>query len=200
MFCDKQLEQVTSISYLGLTVTDKLRWSDHISEISNKAGKTLGMIKRNFWFCPKDVKELMYMSIVRPKLEHANCVWDPHTQKDKYSVERVVSLESVTGMLKDLGWDILEIRRKKARLTMMYKMSNNLLDTNLEDHLIPHTETRTRGSHSFKFRVPRIKKDVYKFSYFPKTIKEWNELPENVVISDSVELFKSNLNDFLMPV
>ncbi|CAB3983232.1 Hypothetical predicted protein, partial [Paramuricea clavata] len=41
MFCGKQLEQVTSILYLGLTVTDKLRWSDHISEISNKAGKTL---------------------------------------------------------------------------------------------------------------------------------------------------------------
>jgi hypothetical protein len=104
----------------------------------------------------------MYMSIVRPKLEFASRVWDPHTQKDKYSVERVQRkaarfclrnhkpMESVTGMLKDLGWDTLEIRRNKARLTMMYKMSHNLLDVNLEDHLIPHTETRTRGSHSFK--------------------------------------------------
>jgi hypothetical protein len=44
------------------------------------------------------------------------------------------------------------------------------------------------------------------FKYFPKTIKEWNALPENVVISDSVEQSltcrtesnKSNLNDFLM--
>ena len=68
MFRGKQLEQVISISYLGLTVTDKLSWSDHISAISNKIGKTraLGMIKRNFWFCPKDVKESMYMSIVIP--------------------------------------------------------------------------------------------------------------------------------------
>jgi hypothetical protein len=40
-------------------------------------------------------------------------------------------MESVTGMLKDLGWDTLEIRRKKARLTMMYKMSHNLLDSEL---------------------------------------------------------------------
>jgi hypothetical protein len=90
------------------------------------------------------------MSIVRPKLEYASCVWDPHTQKDKYSVERVQRkaarfclrnykpMESVTGMLKDLGWDTLEICRKKARL--MYKMSHNLLDMNLEDHMIPHTE------------------------------------------------------------
>jgi hypothetical protein len=212
MFCGKQLEQVTSISYLGLTVTDKLRWSDHISAISNKASKTLGMIKRNFWFCPKDVKESLYMSIVRPKLEYASSVWDPYTYKDKYMVERVQRkaarfclrnykpMESVTDMLKDLGWDTLELRRKKARLTMMYKMSHNLLDMNLENHLVPHTETRTRGSHPFKFRVPRINKDVYKFSYFPQTIKEWNKLPENVVNSDSVGLFKSNLDEFLMCV
>ena len=212
MFCGKQLEQVTSISYLGLTVTDKLRWSDHISAISNKASKTLGMIKRNFWFCPKVVKESLYMSIVRPKLEYASSVWDPYTYKDKYMVERVQRkaaqfclrnykpMESVTDMLKDLGWDTLELRRKKARLTTMYKMSHNLLDMNLENHLVPHTETRTRGSHPFKFRVPKINKDVYKFSYFPQTIKEWNKLPENVVNSDSVGLFKSNLDEFLMCV
>ena len=61
--------------------------------------------------------------------------------------------------------------------------------------MVPHTETRTRGiGHPFKFRVLRI--NFYQFSYFAKTIKEWNELSENVVISDSVELFKSNLNDF----
>jgi hypothetical protein len=68
----------------------------------------------------------------------------------------------------------------------------------------PHRNTDTRYSHPFKFRVSRI--NFYKFSYFPKTIKEWNELPENVVISDSVEQSltcrtesnKSNLNDFLM--
>jgi hypothetical protein len=31
-------------------------------------------------------------------------------------------------MLGDLEWDTLEIRRKKIRLTMMYKIINNLID------------------------------------------------------------------------
>ena len=70
----------------------------------------------------------------------------------------------------------------------------------LENHLIPHTETRTRGSHPYKFRVPRFSKDVYKFSYFPRTIKEWNDLPKDVVVSNSLDIFKSKLTDFLVSV
>ena len=85
---------------------------------------------------------------------------------------------------------------------MMYKMSHNLLDMNFENHLVPHILKHGHGgSHPFKFRLPRSNKDVYKFSYFPQTIKEWNKLPENVVNSDSVGLFKSNyLDEFLMCV
>ena len=39
---------------------------------------------------------------------------------------------SVTGMLSDLKWDTLETRRKKNRLTLMYKLSHNLMDTEEE--------------------------------------------------------------------
>ena len=60
-------------------------------------------------------------------------------------------------------WDTLELKRKKVRLTVMYKMSHNLLYLNLENQLLSHTETRTRDNHCFK-RVQRIKKDIFKFS------------------------------------
>ena len=47
----------------------------------------------------------------------------------------------------------------------------------------------------FKFQIPKVNKDIFKFSYFPRTIKEWNELPEHIVTSSSVEIFKSKLVD-----
>ena len=61
---------------------------------------------------------------------------------------------SVTDMLSDLKWDTLETRRKKNRLTLMYKLSHNLVDINTEEHLIPNSELRTRNSHAFKYRMP----------------------------------------------
>ena len=44
----------------------------------SKATKTLNLIKSIFWFCGEDTKCLLYETLVRPKLEHASVVWDPH--------------------------------------------------------------------------------------------------------------------------
>ena len=134
-FCGSKLEQVDSASYLGITVNSKLKWSEHISSISSKASRSLGLIKRNLWNCPRKVRETAYTSIVRPKLEYASASWDPHYKKDISTLERVQrkaahfclqnfnKTASVTDMLSDLKWDTLETRRKENRLTLMYKLN-----------------------------------------------------------------------------
>ena len=68
---------------------------------------------------------------------------------------------SVTEMLQELNWETLTTRRKTARLSFMYKLSHNLTDFLVEAHLKPNNERRTRGSHAFKFVVPRAKKDIF---------------------------------------
>ena len=100
---------------------------------------------------------------------------------------------SMTDMLSDLKWDTLETRRKKNRLTLMYKLSHNLVDINTEEHLIPNSELRTRNSHAFKYRMPKVSKDVFKFSFFPRSITEWNSLPADLVNCKSLSDFKLNL-------
>jgi len=44
---------------------------------------------------------------------------------------------SVTEMLKQLDWETLELRRKKARLTMLYKMHCNLVAMDQQKYLKP---------------------------------------------------------------
>ena len=53
-----RLEQVQSAKYLGLTITDDLDWGQHISEISAKATKTMGFLRRNLAFAPRHTKEV----------------------------------------------------------------------------------------------------------------------------------------------
>ena len=71
-------------------------------------------------------------------VEYANSVWDPHLQKDINKLEmmqrrsaRYVTnryhytvTSSVETMLQKLQWPTLEERRKKARLTLLYKVAN----------------------------------------------------------------------------
>ena len=88
---------------------------------------------------------------------------------------------SVAEMLQELTWETLATRRKTARLTFMYKLYHNLMDFSVEAYLKPNNERRTRGSHDFKFVKPWAKNDVFKFSFFPRTITEWNSLPKDTV-------------------
>ena len=52
----------------------------------------------------------------------------------------------------------------------MYKMCYGFLDGKWEDYLIPNRERRTQGSH-----------DIFRFSFFPRTITECNKPPLLVV-------------------
>ena len=160
-FCGSTLEQIQSVSYLGITINDKMKWSEHISNVMSKASKTLGMAKRNFWNCPKNVKETVYSTIIRPRLEYAHIVWIHILKKDikmlekdqrkaaRFCLQNYATTASVTDMLKDFSWKTLEQRRQEARLSMMYQMTHNLAGFKTDDFLIPHAETRTRGNHCF---------------------------------------------------
>ena len=59
------LENVESIKYLGVTITNDLKWNTHISNVCTKANRTLGFLRRNLYSCPPDVKEAAYKGLVR---------------------------------------------------------------------------------------------------------------------------------------
>jgi hypothetical protein len=51
------LAAVTSARYLGVTITDKVNWSQHINSITNKANRTLGFLCRNLKISSISIKE-----------------------------------------------------------------------------------------------------------------------------------------------
>ena len=65
------LENVDKIKYLGVTITNDLRWNTHVGNICIKANRTLGFLRLNFPSCPRDIKEMAYKGLVRPVLEYA---------------------------------------------------------------------------------------------------------------------------------
>ena len=57
---NQNLENVQSANYLGLNISDNMDWGQHISEMSSKATKTLGFLRRNLAFAPRTTKEVAY--------------------------------------------------------------------------------------------------------------------------------------------
>ena len=82
------LENVQSAKYLGITITENMDWGQHISDISSKATKTLGFLRRNLAFAPSSTKEVAYKTLVHPKLEYAEPIWSPYCKTQIQQVER----------------------------------------------------------------------------------------------------------------
>ena len=140
------LENVEFIKYLGVTITNDLRWNTHVS---TKVNRTLGFLRRNLYSCPQEVKEAACKGLVRPVLEYSGSVWDPsgvglqnELEKVQNRVARFVTgnynfeTGSMTGILEHLKWESLKIRRKDSRPILLYKVLKDKASIPTDD-LIP---------------------------------------------------------------
>ena len=66
-------------------------------------------------------------------------------------------------ILEQLKWESLKKRREDNRLILLYKGLKGKARIPTDD----------RNKHSLAFQLPSASKDVYKYSFFPKTIRDW---------------------------
>ena len=187
------LENVESI---GVTITSDLRWNTHVSNVCTKANRTLGFLRRNLYSCPQEVhvKEAAYKGLVRPVLDYGSSVWELPGVVLQEEIEIVQKCAarfvtrnynyetgSMTGILGQLKWESLKKRRKDNRLILLYKGLKGKASFPTDD-LIPKTR-RCRNQHSMAFQTPIANTDVFKGSFFPQTVRDWNALPDSLISS-----------------
>ena len=149
------LENVQSAKYLGITITENIDWGQHISDISSKATKTLGFLRRNFAFAPRTTKEVAYKTLVRPKLEYAAPIWSPYCKTKIQQAEKVQrtaeswtcrrwsNTSSVGEMLDELQWPTLEARRDQSSLLFFLKIHCGIMSIDKDKYLTPSQSTRS---------------------------------------------------------
>ena len=95
-------------------------------------------------------------------------------------------------MLKQLDWETLELRRRKARLTMLYKMRYSLVEKDQQKYLEPASRS-SMHVHKFSYKVPSSKANYHLFSFCPNTIRDWNSLLLHVIKAQSMNSFRAKL-------
>ena len=66
-----------------------MQWSHHIDIVCNKASKALNFVRRNLSKCSTEVKSTTYLSLVRPIMEYAACVWDQYQKYLTKYIEKI---------------------------------------------------------------------------------------------------------------
>ena len=141
------LETVTCFRYLGFDIRSNISWTSHIDRVVGNASRSFGYIRRNIKSKNQEVRESVYNTLVRPLLEYASAVWDPHTKDQiskiemvqrraaRWSISNFDRRASVTEMLDKLGWRTLGQRRADARLCLFYKIVYGLVAVPLPDYV-----------------------------------------------------------------
>ena len=116
---DNILEQVHCAIYLGINIDSKLAFNTHVDAIVKKANSTHAFLARNIPRCCRKVMQMAYATYIRPTVEYASPVWDPHTKRNTNKIEmfhrrcaRYVTgnfarTSSVTSLLNCLSWPTL---------------------------------------------------------------------------------------------
>ena len=113
MINDDDLSIVNKHNHLGIWIESSLRWDSHINYIVGKANRVLGLMRRTFGSKDTVAVKTAYSVLVRPILEYACPVWNPHFFKHIYSIESIQrratrlicgSVKSYSERLTDLNW------------------------------------------------------------------------------------------------
>ena len=121
-------------------------------------------------------------------MEYAFCVWDPHEAVHIQTLEKVQRRATrwvlsdygrqsfIIRMLTQLGWSTLQHCRFIAiYIDIFYKIIHEIVPLTIPFHFLS-TQYPTRQHHSKHFIIPSNSTTAYQKSFYPRTIRDWNDL------------------------
>ena len=123
-----------------------------------------------------------------------------HTKDTRLSAQYIalkISLKKWSGhyseKLSIANLPTLAKRRTMAKLIILYKLVNNLIDFPSGYFSTCKPSYNLRNSH-MKVRLPhRARTDYMSYSFFPSTTQIWNMLPVSTLEADNINIFRQNL-------
>ena len=94
---------------------------------------------------------------------------------------------SVTTMLQHLDLPTLQQRRRHSKIIMLYRIRHQLANIPTTTYITPATRNTQH------YNLPYARSNVYTSSFFPSTIKLWNNLQPAVINSTTIPQLRQAL-------
>ena len=220
-FNSVQVQRENYQKHLGLILDSKLTFSHHIKEKTSKVRKGIGLIKYLSSFAPTKTLDQIYKMYIRPHLDYCDVIFDTpakisefdHSVNLSYLMNSIERLQyqaalAVTGcwqgtstykVYEELGWESLSDRRFTRRLIQFFKIFNYNSPPYLYEN-IPPLRIPIYGTDSPRvFREIFCRTDKYMNSFFPNSVKSWNNIDNSIRNSETIGIFKKKLYSLIRP-
>ena len=207
----QKIPHTSAVKDLWVNLSSNLKCAIHINKIYSKAINLVHITLRAFKTNNCRIYTNLYKTYIRPILEYNCTTWMPYLITDIKKIESVqatftrklckklnIKYDSYFHRLQLLNLETLELRRVKIDLIITYKIINNLVDINSTDFFktnlnLKNYNLRRNKFHLLKSPLPNYLVSSNFFSH--RVINTWNSLPDNVVCSNSLQIFKFRLNN-----
>ena len=142
-----------------------------------------------------------YITYIRPLVEYASNIWSPvqvgliekiESVQRQFS-KRIPALQGLSypDRLTALNLDILELRRLRSDLCMMYEIVFGLCDVDTDNLYVLRLDVSrpTRG-HRFKIMLEHCTNNYRNNFFIQRVAPVWNSLPLAIVDFSSLSRFK----------
>ena len=203
------VQQCSSQKHLELILDKQLNFNEHIDKKIKVCIKLIGTIKCLSSVLPRKSLLTIYKSFVRPHLDYGDILYDNPANKNLVNFIEKVQYKAcldITGAIQgtsreslyqELGLESLRFRRWYRKMIFFYRIVNELAPKYLTD-IIPTTNNRhysTRSQTNSETNQFYTRTEIFKNSFFPFCIKEWNKLDVNIRSLSSLSKFKKTSLD-----
>jgi hypothetical protein len=197
------LASTVFIKDLGIMLDSNLSFNQHVDFVVSKAQRLLGYVFRTFRSRNPETLIPVYKSLIRPMLEYATPIWNSPAVHHISILERVqkrftkrlegMNDQSYEDRLRCLKLPLLSQRRAFFDLVCLYQILNGLLISKCSIQR-KFTSKHLRG-HSQMLAKAQCLSECRKRFFTLRVINQWNSLPDNVVRSTTLQMFKARLRN-----
>lgn len=207
------MERLTYAKILGVTFDEVLSWQKQVNLCISKAMGNFFQIYRYKKFLDKDSKIILCESIVLSQFNYCDTVY---SNMDTFLEQKIQKIQNLclrfifgygkrescdyNALLTSLKWLNMKNRRIKHGLTMIYKILNGLAPNYLSDAFTLTNQihnVNTRRVNNSIWINKSITSKIHRKAYTFYMSKIYNNLPENIKQSVSVNSFKHAIKSYI---
>ena len=206
-FGNSYIRKTDSTKFLGIVIDKNLTFKEHINNISSKVSKSIGILYKLNHSLPSDILKILYNSLILPYLSYGIESWygAPRYMTNKIFILQKKAIRAVHGLPYSSHTNNHFKTDKILKLQDLYKLNlcsqlffyltssqNNTVASRFQLHSdIHYHNTRHRNN----LVLPHYHRSKSQLSFSFQSIKEWNNIPDEIKQSETGRLFKSKLKD-----
>ena len=208
-FDNSPVIKTTHHKHLGLILDEKLNFKEHLKEKMSKAYRCIAVLRKLQNIIPRNSLLTIYKSFIRPHLDYGDIIY--HQPNNGSLCQKTESLQyqtalaitgaihetSQTKLYNELGTESMKLRQWSRHLCYFFKIQSSGLPQYLKD-LIPKPSLRY-STHFSPLPNFKVRTELFKNSFFPYTVNEWNNLDNIIKSSESCLMFRKRMLNLIRP-